>query len=618
MTRPNQKSASCEMARSAMKEKFGFEGFREGQEEIINALLAGKDTLAIMPTGAGKSLCYQLPALMLEGLTIVISPLISLMKDQVNALADAGIPAAYLNSSLSYEEYKEITASTRQGKYKIVYIAPERLKRDDIQYLKNISMVVIDEAHCISQWGHDFRPSYLLITDFIESLPQRPITAAFTATATGKVKNDIVNILNLEDPFILITGFNRANLYFEVQKPESKLKAVLEYLEKHKDKSGIIYCATRKTVEELCSSLNNRGYGATRYHAGLEDQERHENQDDFIYDRKTIMVATNAFGMGIDKSNVSYVIHYNMPKNIESYYQEAGRAGRDGSEADCILLYSPQDVRINKFLITNPQNEDEEKDEDLIEHNLELLKIMTYYATTDDCLRAQLLSYFGESAANYCGKCSNCNTLFEKTDITIPAQKIISCVYRIEQIGKSFGKLMVADVLRGSKNKKLLGFNLQTLSTYGIMSDTSAHRLRGMIDFLVENEYLGLKGEEYPVLCPGARSKEIIIEKKSLSMMLPKEKEKKEEPETSPALKSDEPFDNILFAKLKELRNKLAQETRLPSYIIFTDASLQDMCRKKPKTLTEFHNVTGVGEAKKEKYGEIFTRLVREHLEIYD
>ncbi|MDR2486253.1 MAG: DNA helicase RecQ [Treponema sp.] len=600
-----------------LKNYFGFTRFRRGQEEIINALLSGRDVLAVMPTGAGKSLCYQAPALMLEGLTVVISPLISLMKDQVNALSDAEIPGAYLNSSLSFAEYRTTIARAGKGEYKILYIAPERLKRDDIRCLGDslgITMVVIDEAHCISQWGHDFRPSYLLITEFIQSLPKRPITAAFTATATGKVQDDIIRILNLETPYLLTTGFNRENLYFEVRRPQNKLQALLEYLRNHRDKSGIIYCSTRKAVEELCQILNSQGYGTTRYHAGLEDQERQENQDHFIYDRKPLMVATNAFGMGIDKSNVSFVIHYNMPKNIESYYQEAGRAGRDGSPADCILFYSPKDVRINTYLITNPQNDEAPRNEALIRHNLELLKAMTYYAATGDCLRSQLLAYFGEAGLHYCGNCSNCNTLFESADITVAAQKIVSCVYRVEQRGKRFGKIMVIDILRGGKNRKLLDSGLNTLSTYGIMADTDPHRLRIIIDYLVDKGYLALEGDEYPVLCPGPRSKEIVFEKKNLSMMLPKETEQHRQPlMAADSEKTGNPFDEELFIKLKEMRNRLAQEARLPAYIIFSDASIRDMCRKKPETLEQFHGVSGVGLVKMEKYGKLFINVIKEH-----
>jgi ATP-dependent DNA helicase RecQ len=594
-----------------LKTYFGFTQFRRGQEEVIDALLAGKDALAVMPTGAGKSLCYQIPALIMEGLTVVISPLISLMKDQVNALTAAGIPAAYLNSSLSPREYADTLAGAVRGDYRILYIAPERLQREDMYRLGEglrIPMVVIDEAHCISQWGHDFRPSYLAIAEFIRMFSKRPITAAFTATATGKVRDDILRILNLKDPFLLTTGFDRENLYFGVERPPDKTRALLAYLENHRNKSGIIYCSTRKTVDETCRLLNDRGFSAARYHAGLEDRERHKNQDDFIYDRIPRMVATNAFGMGIDKSNVSFVIHYNMPKNIESYYQEAGRAGRDGEPADCILLYSPQDVRINKFLI---ENGDTEKNEAQAAHNLELLKHMTYYATTDDCLRAYILGYFGEAAPHFCGNCSNCTTQFESNDITIPAQKILSCVYRIEQRGRRFGKIMVINILKGSKNEKLLSQGLETLSTYGIMAEADVHRLRTIMDYLVTGEYLAQDGEEYPVLRLGPRWEEVLRQKKPLSMMLPKEKER-----TKPASPADEPpgeFREDLFIQLKELRNRLAQKARAPAYIIFSDASLRDMCRKMPQTPEQFLHVSGVGAIKMEKYGSLFTGLIREY-----
>ncbi|MDR2070456.1 MAG: DNA helicase RecQ [Treponema sp.] len=633
-----------------LKTHFGYMGFRPGQEEVIDALLSGQDVLAIMPTGAGKSLCYQIPALLLDGLTVVISPLISLMKDQVNALHDAGIPAAFLNSSLSSGEYAETISRAVREEYKILYIAPERLQRglpSALTEARHIAMVVIDEAHCVSQWGHDFRPSYLQITEFIRQLAPRPVAAAFTATATGKVREDIIRILNLQEPFTLTTGFNRENLYFEVQKPRDKYTALMDCLKTRRDKSGIIYCSTRKTVDEICQTLASRGFASIRYHAGLEDEERRRNQDDFIYDRKTIMVATNAFGMGIDKSNVAFVIHYNMPKNIESYYQEAGRAGRDGSPADCILLYSPQDVRINTFLITNSQEEEEDRDEALIAHNLELLKAMTFYATTSDCLRSRLLGYFGETAPNYCGRCSNCNTVFKTTDITIPAQKIVSCVYRLERTGRKFGKTMVINILRGSKNEKIRSFALDRLTTYGIMADMDAHRVRTILDYLVDQQYLAVAGDEYPVVGLTERSREVIFDKKPLSMMLPQETKRSapldlpEEdafaaPEAgrgSRAVRSGRPAgrgtgsigDSTinsaapdyaaaegLLEKLRELRARLAQEKRVPAYIIFSDASLRDMCRKMPETSEQFLDVSGVGSLKMEKYGDAFTAVIRE------
>ncbi|MDR0709648.1 MAG: RecQ family ATP-dependent DNA helicase [Spirochaetaceae bacterium] len=669
---------------SLLKTSFGYTGFRPGQEAVIDALLAGKDTFAVMPTGAGKSLCYQIPALLLDGLTVVISPLISLMKDQVDALEDSGIPAAFLNSSLSQDEYGSTVSRVTEGKIKILYIAPERLQRGlppRLTASRNISLVVIDEAHCISQWGHDFRPSYLSITGFISQLPQRPVAAAFTATATGKVREDIVRILGLNDPFTLVTGFNRENLYFGVLRPRGKFQALLEILQEHQGgvpltcggvpltcggvpltcgglpltrggvplnqggvplsqgKSGIIYCATRKTVEELSQALDSRGFSVTRYHAGLDDNERHRNQDDFIYDRKTVMVATNAFGMGINKSNVSFVIHYNMPKNIESYYQEAGRAGRDGEPADCILLYSPQDVHLNRYLITNSRDEEAERDGALIEHNLELLKEMTFYATGRDCLRSRLLSYFGESAPHYCGNCSNCNTEFAETDITIPARKILSCVYRVEQRRRRFGKTTIIEILRGSKSKKITGQGLETLSTYGIMADTDAHRLRIILDYLADEGYLGVTEDEYPVVYLAARSGEVLYEKKTVKMMLPPEPGPEARPSRRPlfapgdaaarggtaALSADArpapetdalgsaPLDEALFAKLRDLRTQLARKIHVPPYIIFSDAALRDMCRKRPLSRDAFLAVSGVGEAKLEKYGAAFMEVIRAH-----
>jgi ATP-dependent DNA helicase RecQ len=624
-----------------LKNHFGYPGFRPGQEEVIDALLAGRDVLAVMPTGAGKSLCYQIPAMLLEGLTVVISPLISLMKDQVSALLDAGIPAACLNSSLSSGEYAETMSRAVRGEYKILYIAPERLRRGFSSALtesRHIAMMVIDEAHCISQWGHDFRPSYLQITEFIQQLAFRPVIAAFTATATGNVREDIQRILNLEDPFALTTGFNRENLYFEVQKPRDKFQALMDCLRSRRDKSGIIYCSTRKTVDEVCQALIDRQFAATRYHAGLEDEERRRNQDDFIYDRKTVMVATNAFGMGIDKSNVAFVIHYNMPKNIESYYQEAGRAGRDGSPADCILLYSPQDVRINSYLITNTQEEGEARDEALIAHHLELLKAMTFYATSPDCLRSRLLGYFGDATPNYCGHCSNCGTVFEPVDITIPAQKIVSCVYRLERMSRRFGKTMVVNILRGSKNEKVRSFGLDSLSTYGIMADMDAHRVRTILDYLVDQRYLAVTGDEFPVVSLTDQSRKIIFDKKPLVMMLPPEvkrsgpedaaltapeaggpPERAAGPASKKAAKSAAPVPDSLSAgtggllvKLRELRARLAREARVPAYIVFSDASLRDMCRKLPESPEDFLDVSGVGALKMEKYGTAFIEVIRE------
>jgi ATP-dependent DNA helicase RecQ len=635
--------------RSILKTFFGYPSFRPGQEEVITAILAGKDVLAVMPTGAGKSLCYQVPALLLEGLTVVVSPLISLMKDQVNALVQAGVEVAYLNSSLSPAEYAETMRRAFSGEYRLLYIAPERLFKGELVRLaesRDIPLVVIDEAHCVSQWGHDFRPSYLRIAEFIRSLKNRPATAAFTATATVKVKEDILRALELRRPFTITTGFDRKNLYFGVKKPRNKEGALLDYLAERKDRSGIVYCATRKTTDEIWDLLRQQGFAAARYHAGLDDRERRDNQDDFLYDRKTIMVATNAFGMGIDKSNVSFVIHYNMPKNIESYYQEAGRAGRDGEPAECILFYSGQDVRINQYLITNSRDDEVERDESLIQHNLELLKSMTFYATGTDCLRARLLNYFGEHPPGYCGNCSNCNTLYDKTDITQEARKIISCVYRLKQRGRSFGKTMIIDILRGSKNEKIKNAQLDTLSTYGIMADTETRRIRIILDYLIDQGYLALGGDEYPVVEASASSGEIIFDKKPLSMMLPRESAPPQESPLSPgpsprersrpspgkrsspaavsgegwgrptgggSRESQAALDEALLAKLRDLRKTLAQEAKVPAYVIFADASLADMCRKRPVTAEQFRQILGVGDIKLEKYGAAFTALIREH-----
>jgi ATP-dependent DNA helicase RecQ len=619
---------------------FGYTSFRPGQEEVINAILSGQDVLAVMPTGAGKSICYQIPALLLPGMTVVISPLISLMKDQVQALRESGCKAAFLNSSQTPAEYGETMEQIVHGEIKLLYIAPERLqKMEELLFAGSgpVPLVVIDEAHCVSQWGHDFRPGYLQIAEFVHTMHPRPVTGAFTATATPGVREDIERLLELQTPFSITTGFDRPNLYFEVQKIRDKKAALLECLEARKDSSGIIYCATRKAVEEVYELLRDRGFSVVRYHAGLEDAERRKNQDDFLYDRKSIIVATNAFGMGIDKSNVSFVIHYNMPKNIESYYQEAGRAGRDGAPADCVLLYNGQDVRINEYLITHSED-DAAFDPALRAHNLELLKQMTFYAAGNDCLRRRLVSYFGEEAPLWCGHCSNCLTEFEEIDVTLEARKIISCVYRLKQRGKSFGKTMIIDILRGSKNEKIRRFGLDTLSTWGIMREMGAHRIRAIFDFLVDDGCLIQEGDEYPVVTVGPenreRAEEVLREERRLVMKLPRER-KSPRPqelaagfnlpgaaipagaggtrETAEALLSAA-FDNVLFDKLRELRRALAAREGFPAYIVFSDASLRDMCRKQPVSLVQFSAVHGVGSVKMEKYGEAFVELIREYV----
>ncbi|MCL2763993.1 MAG: DNA helicase RecQ [Treponema sp.] len=607
---------------AVLKEKFGYLSFRPGQEDVIDAVLAGKDALALMPTGAGKSLCYQIPALLLDGMTIVISPLISLMKDQVTALQKSGCEAAFLNSSLSGREYADTVNRIQTGRVKLLYIAPERLQNANLaQFIEKtrLPLVVVDEAHCVSQWGHDFRTSYLQIAGFIKSIKPRPVVAAFTATATVKVREDIQKLLALRNPFAINTGFDRPNLYFEVQKPGDKKTALFECLEKRKNLNGIIYCATRKAVEEIYDLLVRHGYEAARYHAGLDDNERKKNQDDFIYDRKNIIVATNAFGMGIDKSNVSFVIHYNMPKNIESYYQEAGRAGRDGAPADCILLYNGQDVRINQYLITRSED-DEEANDDLQAHKLELLKQMTFYTAGNDCLRRHLLAYFGEQSPVSCGNCSNCLKEFREIDVTQEAQKIVSCVYRLKERGRNFGKTMIIDILRGSKSEKIRRFGFDTLSTWGVLSGTSAHRIRLIMDFLISDNYLRTEDDEYPVVVIG-NSKDIFNEEKRILMMLPEERKSSPKNMDLSAVNtiakkekvSSAGVDTALFEELRKLRKEIAVKEAVPAYIVFSDAVLREMSCKKPVSLVQFSAINGVGSVKLEKYGEIFIDLIKKH-----
>mgnify|MGYP000077460450 FL=1 len=588
---------------SVLKDYFGHDSFRDGQEQIVDALLDGRDALCIMPTGAGKSMCYQIPALLFDGVTIVVSPLISLMKDQVGSLVQSGVPAAYINSSLSYPQFLRVLSNVEHGKYKIIYVAPERLLTDgflDTCKKIKISMVAVDEAHCVSQWGQDFRPSYLKIISFVESLANRPIVGAFTATATNDVKEDIKKILMLENPFEITTGFDRPNLFFGVIKSSSKDEKLIDLIRERGDRSGIVYCATRKNVESVCELLCDNGFSAARYHAGLDEYERRKNQEDFVFDRKNIMVATNAFGMGIDKSNVTYVIHYNMPKNIESYYQEAGRAGRDGGEADCILLYSPKDVRLNRFMIENSEGNDEltiEENEQIRERDFERLKYMTFYSTTNDCLRGFILRYFGGEKKAYCGKCSNCLSVHKLVDVTIDAQKIMSCIART---GQRYGKPVICDVLKGSKSEKILKAELNNQSTYGIMKEVTARHIFGTIDFLAEKEYISADNEtEVLKLLP--KSRNVLFGRERLVMKKVENSEK-----VVKTHRPEVPVNSDLLDALKALRKGIASQKSVPAYVIFTDATLIDMCKKCPETPDEMLEVSGVGRTKLEKFGKQF------------
>ncbi len=601
-----------------LKEYFGYDKFRPGQEKIVDAILCGLDVLCVMPTGAGKSICYQVPALMLEGITIVVSPLIALMKDQVAALVQNGIPAAYINSSLGLDSYFKVLDNMRYGKYKIIYVAPERLMNPDFLEVCGhirLSLLAIDEAHCISQWGNDFRPSYLNIPDFVASLGYRPVIGAFTATATDDVKTDIENALQLDTPIKLTTGFDRSNLRFTVLRPESKQSVLLDLLQTKKDEVGIVYCSTRKNVEEVYDLLRENGYSVAMYHAGLSDAMRHQSQEDFVYDRVRIMIATNAFGMGIDKSNVSYVIHYNMPKDIESYYQEAGRAGRDGNKAECILLFHRRDVSIARYLIEKSEPRQEltlEEQQALRQKDVERLKAMTYYSTTNTCLRRCILKYFGESVSGYCGNCSNCLTPFENIDITVDAQKILSCIKRT---GEKYGKTIIVDILRGSKSKRVMAPGLNTQTTYGLMKEYRAHRIREIIDFLEYEGYISTTGGDYPILATTPKALGILFHGEKLFMKMAKS-----EVEAAKKVKKTSKFppgtvvDQELLATLKKLRATIAGQKHVPAYIIFTDASLIDMCRKLPQTMDEFLKVLGVGETKQKAYGKMFLSVIKKFI----
>lgn len=610
-----------------LKQYFGYDSFREGQEELIDSLLAGQDVFGIMPTGAGKSLCYQIPALMFKGITLVISPLISLMKDQVAALNQAGVYAAYLNSSLTQGQYFKALDFAKRGKYKIIYVAPERLLTDsfmDFAVHADISFVSVDEVHCVSQWGQDFRPSYLKIVEFISRLPVRPVVGAFTATATQPVREDVTRILQLHDPHIVTTGFDRSNLYFEVRTAKDKMAQVMRLLQEHQGESGIIYCITRKLVEEVYEALKARGIAVTKYHAGLSDEERRMNQDDFIYDRCSLMVATNAFGMGIDKPDVRFVIHYNMPKNMESYYQEAGRAGRDGEPSSCILLYSGQDVRTNQFFIENNRENEELSEtelEEVIAKDRERLKKMTYYCYTKDCLREYMLGYFGEPAKGYCGNCSNCLQNYEEVDVSKYARIMLCC---IEECRERYGVTTILETLHGSRSEKVLRYRLNENSYYATATDISMDRLRQIVKQLLAKGYLNQTDDEYGLLKLTERSYDITVKREQIMLKLPKEKEpvtveRRVQLKTKSSIGRRAASSNPqLYELLRGLRNETAKNMRVPAYVVFTDKTLQEMSTYLPVTRDEMLEISGVAQAKYEKYGELFMNVIREYKEQHE
>lgn len=593
-----------------LKDVFGYSSFRDGQEEIIDNILAGRDVFGIMPTGGGKSICFQVPALMLDGITLVVSPLISLMKDQVATLVQSGVRAAYLNSSLTFRQYNKALENAYNGVYKIIYVAPERLCTDDFLRFANtvnISMVTVDEAHCVSQWGQDFRPGYLKISQFLNSLNKRPRVNAFTATATDRVKKDIIKLLELKKPYMVKTDFDRPNLYFGVETPKSKKKAVLDFVAEHEDSCGVIYCLSRKNVEEICELLCVNGFNATRYHAGLEAEERKQNQEDFIYDRKNIIVATNAFGMGIDKGDVRYVLHYNMPASMEAYYQEAGRAGRDGDKSECVLFYSPQDVRVQQFLIDqDSENEEltEEEQKIVKERQREKLKEMTVYATTDDCLRAYMLRYFGEKAKGNCDNCSNCKGEYNTYDVTRIARSVIRC---INDLDERYGTTAVCEVLTGLETDRVIRNGLDDEISFGLLYDVEISEIRNVINYLIREDYITQTDGKYPILTLNHKAREFMKKDVKVNVKVRKKENVK------PKFVREKSADGNLFELLRQCRMKIAQQKGVPAFMIFTDVTLRDMTVKQPTTEKEFLAVSGVGSAKMKAYGKEFINVIKQY-----
>jgi len=586
-----------EKALKTLKQYYGYSSFREGQEKIIDSILKGRDTLGIMPTGGGKSICFQLPALLFPGLTLVISPLISLMKDQVDTLNSLGIPASFINSSLNQREVAGRIQGASTGRYKILYVAPERLESEDfrlvMRFLK-ISLIAIDEAHCISQWGHDFRPSYRSIAPFIQGLPKRPVVTAFTATATEEVTDDIVNLLAMKNSAVYVLGFNRKNLHFGVVRGQNKKDFIVDFLESNKGQAGIIYAATRKEVDNLHSFLVKKGYSVGKYHAGLTDQDRLKTQEAFIYDHINVMVATNAFGMGIDKSNVRYVIHYNMPKNMEAYYQEAGRAGRDGDPGQCILLFNPQDIMLQKFLIEQTVSSPERQ-----AGEYKKLQTMIDYCHTTGCLRRYILRYFGEEVSfQNCGNCSSCNDESELNDITVEAQKIFSCIKHMKE---RFGTSMVAEVLKGSQSKKINQLGFTRLSTYGLMKEYTLKEIKDIINVLIAEGYLYLTEGQYPVV--KIRPKSIPVLKGECGVWQRIQKKQLQPKE-----------DESLFQLLRALRREISEEEKVPPYVVFPDSTLREMCSVLPIDRGALRSIKGVGEVKLQNYGDRFLAVIKEYV----
>lgn len=617
-----------------LHQTFGYPTFRPHQEQIVEAAISGRDVMAVMPTSAGKSICYQVPALALGGLTIVVSPLISLMSDQVMALRELGVAAACLNSALDAHERSQTLTEMSRGLLNLVYVAPERLADPaflDVVQSHGLSLLAVDEAHCISQWGNDFRPSYQRICDFIDALPTRPPVMALTATATRQVREDIESTLGLRDPLRVVASFDRPNLSFAVERPSGKRakdKALLEFVRAHEQSSGIVYCMSRRAVEDVCDMLREQGVAATRYHAGLSPEERDHNQADFIYDRSPVMVATNAFGMGIDKSNVNYVVHYNLPLSLENYYQEAGRAGRDGTKAECLLLYTAGDVHTAEFLLSRTERTDLTPDQLQAMHEADeqRLRQMVFYATTTDCLRSFILRYFGEEAPAYCGNCGNCLADYEEVDERTNALKILSCVARVRQHAiacgnpaTSVGAGTVVDILRGSKAAKVLERGWDSLSTYGIMADVPVPRIRAIIDELVYREFLTRAQGDYPTLALAGRGAVFMKGDKPFVMRVAKGRYRKPRPEGSTRGASAAELPDLtpeqaeLFEALRSLRTRLAREQQVPPYLIFNNATLEDMCRKRPTTPDELLEVSGVGTKKAERYGEAFLEVIADN-----